>query len=733
MNKTVSIVICTYNRAPFLRRTLYSLKKLNYRNFEIVVINGPSTDETEEVLAAYEGKIKVGQNPETNLSISRNMGISLASGEIVAFIDDDAIPDSMWLDDIVSMYDDVTVGGAGGRVFGPGDDHFQFEDGYVDYWGYADVHQINSDFNDKNGEKYNMMLGTNCTFLRRVLLEVGGFDEYYDYFHDESDLCLRVVRAGYAIKNHERAYIHHEYAKSHIRESTFDGYRLNWYPIMKNKAYFAIKNAQGKASDAEIKKKLEQIEREQLADYKTWYTNGAITKAELDKFSNLCKSGFSKGSEDGWNSPRGLNYSLSETSHPFMPADFSQEGLPLSICLLCRDNIIGAVGGVAKYTFELATQLVKAGQIVHVVTEGRETMDWMLNGIGFHSIVPQNMLPLPALTGKQTTSENLQYSYQVYRRLLCLQEKYGLDIVESPLWNFEGAVAAHMTSRNFRLVVRLQTPLLKVCETQAWPITEDLALFSDFERTMMLEADGIISISEHIKETIHDMYHIDFNTPLTTSFIGVSTDNMASRSRSGSEDEIQIFFVGRLERRKGLANLIQIIPRIMEKYPNVRFKLAGDDSIVDNTLGTTFKNAFLKDNHNAKWLKQVEFLGKISDEEKEQCFADCDIFVSPSLYESFGIIFVEAMRYGKPVIGCKCGGMQEVIGDGVNGFLVEVDNDSSLFGALEQLILDKVLRERMGREGLARFRDRFTCERMAEETLAFYHETKKTITHETYQ
>ena len=91
--KKVSIVICTYNRADFLKRTLKSLQYQIYKNFEVIVVNGPSTDGTKDILEQYKGIVKIAVNPKTNLSISRNMGIRMSAGDIVAFIDDDAIPD----------------------------------------------------------------------------------------------------------------------------------------------------------------------------------------------------------------------------------------------------------------------------------------------------------------------------------------------------------------------------------------------------------------------------------------------------------------------------------------------------------------------------------------------------------------------------------------------------------------------------------------------------------------
>src|SRR5215472_126095 len=86
----VSIIINTYNRAASLDTALHSLRRLNYPWFEVVVVNGPSTDHTLEVLEAHRSHIRVGTCSDRNLSISRNVGIEMARGDLVAFIDDDA-------------------------------------------------------------------------------------------------------------------------------------------------------------------------------------------------------------------------------------------------------------------------------------------------------------------------------------------------------------------------------------------------------------------------------------------------------------------------------------------------------------------------------------------------------------------------------------------------------------------------------------------------------------------
>src|SRR5450759_4659970 len=115
---TISVVINTFSRGSSLSQTLNSFRWQTYRGrFEIIVVNGPSTDDSQKVIENWTPKIRAGQCPLPKLSMSRNIGICMADGDIVAFIDDDGIPEPEWLEQIAAAYDRPEVGGAGGRVF----------------------------------------------------------------------------------------------------------------------------------------------------------------------------------------------------------------------------------------------------------------------------------------------------------------------------------------------------------------------------------------------------------------------------------------------------------------------------------------------------------------------------------------------------------------------------------------------------------------------------------------
>src|SRR5689334_12230016 len=114
-----SVVINTYNRARLLRQALHSLDYQDYDDFEVVVVDGPSTDGTDEVIAEYaaRGAIKAGKCPERNLSISRNIGISMTAGDVVAFMDDDAVPERGWLSGLARTFKEHGASGVGGPVY----------------------------------------------------------------------------------------------------------------------------------------------------------------------------------------------------------------------------------------------------------------------------------------------------------------------------------------------------------------------------------------------------------------------------------------------------------------------------------------------------------------------------------------------------------------------------------------------------------------------------------------
>jgi len=300
--KSVSIIINTYNRANSLSNALSSLKFLNYSKFEVIVVNGPSTDNTGKVLKKFGNDIKIGNCSERNLSVSRNIGIGIAAGEIVAFLDDDAIPEPEWLDDLVDAYDSEEIGGVGGLVFDHTGYSLQYKYSICDRFGNVqfDLKENPSDYyNLPLGDKIVYLQGTNCSFRRDALIEIGGFDEQYDYYLDETDLCLRLIDNGYLVKIIEKGFVHHKFAPSHLRN--VNKVTTKRFSITKNLVYFAIKNSGNLHSFYDIFHNIANFIHNQNNDMEWAYQNKLIDSEDYNQYRVEFQEGLKQGFLDAFN------------------------------------------------------------------------------------------------------------------------------------------------------------------------------------------------------------------------------------------------------------------------------------------------------------------------------------------------------------------------------------------------------------------------------------------------
>jgi len=236
----VSVIICTYNRGKYLARCLESIKKQTYSNYEIIVVNGPSTDNTDTILQRYDDIKIISQKTLNGLSYARNLGIVSSNGDIIAFIDDDAVADEKWLQNLVLGYSDDSVGGVGGPVYEITGHWYQFKNGYISRSGIpVFINDKDLQYNDPKGRYLNYIMGTNSSFKKSILVKIGFFDEKYRYYLDETDVCVRVIQAGYKIKHSDNPIVFHEMVEGHNRN---DHYIINYSEILKNNVYFILKN-----------------------------------------------------------------------------------------------------------------------------------------------------------------------------------------------------------------------------------------------------------------------------------------------------------------------------------------------------------------------------------------------------------------------------------------------------------------------------------------------------------
>lgn len=289
----VSVVINTINRAPFLEQALRALCLQRFRRFEVIVVNGPSTDSTPEVIASYGGRIKVGSCPVANLAISRNIGIEMAAGSIVAFLDDDAIPEPDWLQRLVEPFAAPEVGAVGGYIRDHTGYSFQCRHVVCDRTGTVVFEGEGSAAPrpTAGGAVFYSTTGANSAFRRSALADVGGFDEHYAYFLEETDLDLRLMQAGWSVQFAPEAEVLHKYAPSDLRRPDRIARRVD--RSVSSKAYFCMRHMDQPL--AAIESYLDRYCADLLAHYRQLNRAGAISHAELAQLESDISMGLAAG------------------------------------------------------------------------------------------------------------------------------------------------------------------------------------------------------------------------------------------------------------------------------------------------------------------------------------------------------------------------------------------------------------------------------------------------------
>jgi starch synthase len=307
----------------------------------------------------------------------------------------------------------------------------------------------------------------------------------------------------------------------------------------------------------------------------------------------------------------------------------------------------------------------------------------------------------------------------------------GIDIVHTHTWyvSMSGFLAKKLYKIPFVITTHSLEPL------RAWKAEQlgsGYAMSSWMERTAMLDADAIIAVSNNAREDLLRVYPVDPDR-VHVIYNGIDLNEYQKTEKTTAletygvdKSRPYILFVGRITRQKGVTNLVDAIRYLPPDTQVVLCAGAPDTPEIAVELRQKVENA-RKDHPHVVWIEKM-----VSKPEVIQLYSHARVFVCPSVYEPFGIINLEAMACGAPVVGSATGGIKEVVVDGVTGYLVPFEQDSNGFPTqpeefarhlgqkVSDLLADPEKCRRFGAAGRKRVEEKFSWSAIADQTINLY-------------
>lgn len=407
----------------------------------------------------------------------------------------------------------------------------------------------------------------------------------------------------------------------------------------------------------------------------------------------------------------------------------------MRICLVTREYpALGTHGGIGTYTQNLVGGLAARGHDVTVIARAEEPTPPFTEAVGggrvqVEAITAAERWRLPAFNRHVgMTMRALPFAVEAARRFTELDQRRPFDVVEVPEyqgWGLGVALAATCAT-----VVRLHTHTRLVRRLNDVPVDLDTRLASWLESLTIQSGDRVLANSA----ALAGQARRDFRVPserLGVLPLGIDTERFAPqdpqwlRAKLGVGSDVPIvLYVGRLERRKGVETLIEAFGRLREARADARLVMAGFST--DTGPDRQGLLEVLRERALALGVADgVHFMGHVPYELLPRYYSGCDLFLAPSLYEPFGMIYLEAMACGKPVVGCDAGGVPEIIQHARNGFLVPPGDAAALGATLVELLQYPSWRDRVGEAARAHVLAHFSLGVIASRTEACYEEARE--------
>lgn len=392
----------------------------------------------------------------------------------------------------------------------------------------------------------------------------------------------------------------------------------------------------------------------------------------------------------------------------------------MNIGFICREYPPAPrVGGIGWATRDQARALARLGHRVHVVAAAADGAETSSDGGVLVHRIPSGG---GGLSSSQTAGR-LAWSRAAARAVARLDRQEGLDVVEAPEF---GAEAYSATARaRLPVVVRLHTPLGLVRRLNGTPPSRDCERTIRLERVSLQRAAAVTAPSRAIVGACVEAGYGPLSSGTTVIPFGVDTRRFTPAAGNGGRERPLVLFVGRLEARKGVGTLSRALPAIAARIPEARFALVGADTPTAPE-GRSWQEHVWASALETGIADRLELPGPVPRDRLPTWYRQAAIVVAPSPFEAFGLVYVEAMACGRPVVGCSGGAFPEIVTDGREGIAVPARDHDALADAVVGLLEDPDRRAAMGRRARRRAEQRFDLQALAARTAELFAEVART-------
>lgn len=396
----------------------------------------------------------------------------------------------------------------------------------------------------------------------------------------------------------------------------------------------------------------------------------------------------------------------------------------MKILMLSWEYPPHVVGGLGRHVADLTPALSQLNLEVHVLTRAAQH-------------IPHTQAVQANLIVHRVVSPSLVADADIFTRATHINDAFILTAQR--LWDqFDGfdVIHAHDWLVSFaalQLRKLFHIPLIATIhatEQGRWrnePLPNPLSQSIDqAERQFINEADALIACSHYMVEDLtrtfqqpKEKIHLIPNGIRVDHLPQYPTRELAAfRETYAGSDEQLIFSVGRLVYEKGQKVLVGAMPQVLNAFPNAKLVLAGKGPL-QGELEDEICYLGLQNN--------VHLVGFVTDEERDKFFAVADCAVFPSLYEPFGIVALEAMALGCPVIASETGGLAEVVEHNRTGLYIYPNNSDSTAWGILQVLRNPQKAAQRATVAQRLVAQKFNWHHIAQQTTAVYQQTAQSV------